>query len=262
MRHTPKKSLGQNFLRDGHARRRIVDSCAFLTSDTVLEIGPGMGALTPLIAGRVRRVYAVELDHGLAVSLQERFGGSGNIVIRQGDILKFDLSSIPESRSVRLKVIGNIPYYITTPIIEHLLGERERVGEIFLTVQKEFARRICAAPGTKEYGAFSCYVQYHTVPAILFDIKKNSFYPVPKVDSSFIRLTVRERPAVRVADEPRLFAIIHAAFQQRRKTLRNSLRGLIAEDAAETFFSCRGIDSSLRPEKLSLQDFAVLANPC
>jgi 16S rRNA (adenine1518-N6/adenine1519-N6)-dimethyltransferase len=254
-----KKSLGQNFLRDGNARRRIVAACGFSASDTVLEIGPGRGSLTSLIAERVKKVYAVELDQALAEGLQEQFRDNAAVDIRQGDILRFDPGSLPEARAGKITVIGNIPYYITSPILEHLIDNRQAVKAVFLTVQKEFARRICAAPGSKEYGSFSCYIQYYTKPAILFDIKKNSFYPVPKVDSSFIRLEMRAIPAVHVSDEERLFRVIRHAFQQRRKTLRKSLKGIVAESALERFFACSGIPSTTRPERLSLQDFAALA---
>lgn len=260
MFHQPKKSLGQNFLSDGRVRRRIVEACAFSPSDTVLEIGPGRGALTPLIAERVKKVYAVELDRELAVALEEKYRDNAKIVVRNEDILVFDPAGIAESRSQKIKVFGNIPYYITSPIIERLIDARAVIDTVFLTVQKEFARRISASPRTKEYGAFSCYVQYYTQPRILFDIKKNSFFPVPRVDSSFIRLKLREKPAVRVGDEERLFRLVRLAFQQRRKTIRNSLRGAVSREALENFISSRRLDQSVRPEEMSLNDFAALAD--
>jgi 16S rRNA (adenine1518-N6/adenine1519-N6)-dimethyltransferase len=259
MRPAPKKRLGQNFLRDGHARQRIIAACDFSSDDIVIEIGPGQGALTSLIAPRVKKVYAVELDRSLAAGLQEKYPQPGNISIIPGDILRFDFTAIPEFGSVKLKVFGNIPYYITSPILERLVGLRSAIDVIFLTVQKEFARRICAVPGGKEYGSFSCYVQYYTRPEILFDIKKNSFYPVPRVDSSFIRLAVRKHPAVSVPDEQRLFTVIRHAFQQRRKTIRNSLRDIVSKDDLDVFFARSRLDPNTRPEKLTLQDFAVLA---
>jgi 16S rRNA (adenine1518-N6/adenine1519-N6)-dimethyltransferase len=175
----------------------------------------------------------------------------------QGDILKFDLAAVPGPRPI--KVFGNIPYYITSPIIEHLLCFRDMVDTIFLTVQKEFARRICASPGGKEYGSFSLYVRYFTEPEILFDVKKNSFYPVPKVDSSFIRLRVRRSPPVKVADEREMFRIIRRAFQQRRKTLRSSLKGFVPEAKLKDFLSRCPAGPNARPEELSLPDFAALA---
>jgi len=259
MRPAPKKSLGQNFLNDGNARRRMIAACAFSPGDVVLEIGPGQGALTPLIAEHVRKVYAVELDRQLAALLAVTFAHSSTVAVIPGDILKFDISSLPETRSQKMKVFGNIPYYITSPIIERLVLSRGSISEIFLTVQKEFARRIAAGPGGKEYGSFSCFVQYYFEPKVLFDIKKNSFYPVPKVDSSFIRLRVREQTAVTVPDEERLFRVIRTAFQQRRKTIRNSLKDILAGTELEEACSRGKIDPGARPERLSLRDFACLA---
>lgn len=259
MRALPKKRLGQNFLRDGHARARIVAACDFSPSDIVLEIGPGQGAITPLIAPRVAKVYAVEIDTQLIAGLEEKLRFFPNVAVLNRDILRFDICSIPESASRKIRIFGNIPYYITSPIIEHLFASRAGIADIFLTVQKEFARRICAGPGSKEYGSFSCFVQYYAEPEILFDVKRHSFYPVPKVDSSFIRLRVRESPPVD-ADEESLFRVIRSAFQQRRKTLRNSLEGLIDDARLDEFFSRRRIDPRIRPEMLSLEDFACLAS--
>jgi 16S rRNA (adenine1518-N6/adenine1519-N6)-dimethyltransferase len=258
MRPAPKKSLGQNFLRDGRARRRIVDACGFSPSDVVLEIGPGQGAVTPLIAERVKKLYAVELDTRLASELQERFAGT-NVTVEKADILAFDPASIQESRSARIKVFGNIPYYITSPIIEHLFASRALIETVFLTVQKEFAERMCAEPGTKTYGSFSCFVRYYARPRILFRVKRNSFYPPPKVDSCFVRLDIREHPPVEVSDEQKLFSVIRHAFQQRRKTLRNSLEGIVSREQLESFFSCRQLAPGTRPERLSLEDFAALS---
>jgi 16S rRNA (adenine1518-N6/adenine1519-N6)-dimethyltransferase len=260
MRKTPKKSLGQNFLRDGRARQRIIAACGFSGGDIVLEIGPGTGALTPLIAERVKKVYAVELDRNLAAGLEAAYAASPSVSIITGDILRFDPTAIAGSHSEKLVVFGNIPYYITSPIIEHLFDFRHVIKVIFLTVQKEFARRICAVPGSKEYGSFSCYAQYYTKPEILFDIKRNSFYPAPRVDSSFIRLMVRDQPAVSVRDEQRLFSVIRHAFQQRRKTIRNSLKDIVTREELDAFFSRSRIDPNTRPERLSLQDFAQLSS--
>jgi 16S rRNA (adenine1518-N6/adenine1519-N6)-dimethyltransferase len=260
MRPAPKKQLGQNFLRDGRARHRIVDACGFSAPDIVLEIGPGQGAMTPLIAGRCRKVYAVELDPVLAEALKDSFAGT-NVSVLHGDILSFDIGALPESRDQKIRVFGNIPYYITSPIIERLFGFRDRIADIHLTVQKEFARRICAGPGSKEYGSFSCFVQYYSIPKVLFDVNRNSFYPVPKVDSSFISLVPRERPAVEVGDETKLFSVIRHAFQQRRKTIRNGLKDVLSAHELEEAFNRCGIDPATRPERLSLRDFAALSDP-
>ncbi|MGE5309039.1 MAG: 16S rRNA (adenine(1518)-N(6)/adenine(1519)-N(6))-dimethyltransferase RsmA [Deltaproteobacteria bacterium] len=236
----------------------MVESCGFSRDDVVLEIGPGRGALTPLIAGKVKKVYAVELDRALAAQLPETLKDVPNLSVINADILRFDIRTIPETREGKIKVFGNIPYYITSPIIEHLFGYRAVIRTVFLTVQKEFAQRICAGPGSREYGSFSLYAQYYSRPNQLFTVKKNSFYPAPKVDSSFIRLDIRDRPPVE-GDEKALFKVIRAAFQQRRKTLRNSLKGLIGEPELDTVFDRCRLDPKVRPERLSLQDFSCIA---
>jgi len=258
MRIKPKKSLGQNFLIDKNIQNKII-SCAELSStDTVLEIGPGQGALTGLLCQKAAKVYAVEIDRNLCGVLTEKFAHSRNISIINADFLKFDLRSLAPGS--KLKIIGNIPYYITSPIIEHLLFYRDRIQDIYLMVQKEFAQRMSARPGSKVYGSFSCFVQYYTEPEILFLIKKNSFHPAPKVDSCFLKLTLRTEPPVQVKSENSLFRIIRAGFQQRRKTLKNSLEKLVPADKLDKFFREYDLNPKIRPEDLSLYDFANLAN--
>jgi 16S rRNA (adenine1518-N6/adenine1519-N6)-dimethyltransferase len=256
MHAKPKKSLGQNFLKDGNIRRKIISACDFSLSDKVLEIGAGTGLMTGSIAAGVKEVFALEIDGSLINLLKDSVKGFDNVNIVNKDILKFDLNHI---RAHKLKVFGNIPYYITTPIIEHLLIYREKIDMIFLTVQKEFGKRMVASPGSKDYGSFSLFVQYYTECKMLFIIKKNSFFPAPKVDSCFLRLKIRTEPAVNAGDEERFFRIIRSAFQQRRKTLKNSLEGLIRQSKLEEFFRTYNIDPKIRPEDLSLQNFAELA---
>jgi 16S rRNA (adenine1518-N6/adenine1519-N6)-dimethyltransferase len=257
MRTKAKKSLGQNFLKDPNIQRKIIDACAFTPADAVLEIGAGTGIMTGLIAGNTAKVYALEIDCALIPVLGNNLKGHRNIKILHQDILKFDLDEIKEAK---IKVFGNIPYYITTPIIERLLDFRGKIEAIYLTVQKEFGQRMAALPGSKAYGSFSCFVQYYTKPEILFTIKKNSFYPAPKVDSCFLRLKLREEPAVKVKNEVMLFKIIRTAFQQRRKTMKNGLEELILNRKLEEFFRLYDIDPRIRAEDLALQDFANLAN--
>jgi 16S rRNA (adenine1518-N6/adenine1519-N6)-dimethyltransferase len=254
----PKKSLGQNFLIDRNIQNKIIDSVDLNQDDTVLEIGPGEGAITGLLCRNAGKVFAVEIDRNLCALLTTQFAKVQNLSVINADILKFDLRSLPPGN--KLKVIGNIPYYITSPIVEHLLFYRERVGAIYLTVQKEFAHRMVADPGSKAYGSFSCFVQYYAEPEILFLIKKNSFHPAPKVDSCFLRMKLREEPAVKVKNEAMLFKIIRTAFQQRRKTMKNGLEELIPNRQLEEFFRQYDIDPRIRAEDLSLQDFANLAN--
>ncbi|MFA5410503.1 MAG: 16S rRNA (adenine(1518)-N(6)/adenine(1519)-N(6))-dimethyltransferase RsmA [Candidatus Omnitrophota bacterium] len=253
MRHKPKKSLGQNFLIDGNIQRKLIAACKLRAQDTVLEIGSGEGQLTQAIAAQVKSLDAFEIDAGLCKILRAKLYGYPNLEIFNQDILKFKI------KRHYTKVIGNIPYYITTPIIEHLLEYRNKIDAIFLTVQKEFSARITAAAGSKNYGALSCFIQYFTQAKNLFFIKKTCFFPRPKVDSSFLRLEVRKTPAVKVKDEEMFFQIIRGAFNKRRKTLRNSLAGIIPQERLKAFFQAYGIDENIRPEKLTLENFANLA---
>jgi len=225
-----------------------------------LEIGAGRGELTAVIAERVDKLYAVEIDSRLYAGLKERFKGYRGVHIINADILKTNLKKYAAAKSGRIKVIGNIPYYITTPIIGHLFKFRDKIKNIFLTVQKEFARRIAASPGSGDYGSFSCFVQYYAKARILFVIKKTCFFPKPKVDSAFLSLEIKEEPDIAVKDEARLFKIIRQAFNQRRKVLRNSLRGLVPAGDMELFFAKYNINSKIRPEDLSLKEFADLSN--
>ena len=226
--------------------------------DSILEIGPGRGELTRLLTKEAKFVYAVEVDRELSNSLKEEFAQNPKIKIIHRDILRFALDK--ELPVAKLKVFGNIPYYITTPIIEHLLKYRRVIQDIFITVQKEFGERLSASPGSKAYGSFSCFLQYYCSPKVLFNIRKNSFWPAPKVDSCFLKLTLRKNPAVKVKDPDALFALIRQAFSQRRKTLRNSLQGTIAEERLEGYFKRYNIDRNIRPESLGLEDFTRLLN--
>lgn len=256
----PKKKLGQNFLTDKNILRKLVASYGLSGSERVLEIGAGYGELTRLIAPHVRDLYALEIDRGLAGILKDNTSGQRNIKVINRDILKFDPRVYFKGTKGKIKVIGNIPYYITTPIIETIIGCRDKISSAFITVQKEFAERITAAKGGKEYGSFSCFVQYYTEPKVLFAIKKNSFFPPPKVDSCLLRLKMREAPAVKVKDEKVFFKIIRAAFNQRRKTLRRSLRGILPAQKLNAFLSASPAGPDARPEELSLSDFARLEN--
>lgn len=254
----PKKRLGQNFLTDRNILRKICEACKFGLSDTVLEIGAGRGELTELISARVYKVYAIEIDSDLCHILEDRLKGYHNVKIINKDILKFDIRRY--LGKLKVKVVGNIPYYISSPIIERLIKYRENIESIFITIQKEFAKRIVAIPGSKEYGAFSCFVQYYTEPKIIINIKNTCFFPSPKVDSSLLRLKIRPMPLVKPKDEYLFFRIIRAAFNKRRKTLRNSLEGIIASEKLNVFFDKYSIDSKTRPESLSLEDFKNLTN--
>ncbi|MBN1912918.1 MAG: ribosomal RNA small subunit methyltransferase A [Candidatus Omnitrophica bacterium] len=259
MRLKPKKRLGQNFLIDKNIIGKILNACAFGPSDNILEIGPGRGELTQEMAERVANLWAVEIDPGLCDILKESLRQYNNVKIIRQDILKYDPGDYFKQAGRKIKVIGNIPYYISSPIIEYLLKYRDQIEDIFLTVQKEFATRVIASAGSKDYGSFSCFARYFTQPDILFSIKKTCFYPVPKVDSAFLRLKIREKPYLKSKQEEVLFKIIRAAFSQRRKTLRNSLKAIMPAGKLEGFFLKYKIDPDSRPEKLTLQDFIDLS---
>jgi 16S rRNA (adenine1518-N6/adenine1519-N6)-dimethyltransferase len=254
----PKKHLGQDFLVDANIQRKIIEACELGTSDIVLEIGSGRGELTGFLADNSKKVYAVELDGFLCKILKDKFSSYDNIEILNLDILDLNLKKYFGKTGQRIKVVGNIPYYITTPIIAHLLKAREVIDSIFLTVQKEFARRITAKVGSKDYGAFSCFIQYYTEPKVIFSIKKSSFWPRPRVDSCFIKLSVRHKSIFEIENEEFLFRIIRLAFNQRRKTLRNSLSTIVKKETLETFFSEFNIPANIRPEQLSLKYFVNL----
>jgi 16S rRNA (adenine1518-N6/adenine1519-N6)-dimethyltransferase len=252
-----RKSLGQNFLVDKNAVERLIGSCGLTKDDVVIEIGPGTGLLTREIAPKVKQLTAVETDPRFCETLTEEFRGS-NVRIVHADFLKVDMSELAE-KGQAVKVIGNLPYYITTPIITAIIESRDRFSELFMTVQLEFAERIAAKPGGKEYGAFTCFVQFYAEPTLLFKIKSSSFKPRPKVDSCFMKLALRQHPLFDVPDKSFLFKIIRTSFQQRRKTLSNALSALFAKDEIAVALARVGIDPQRRPESMSLADFVSLS---
>lgn len=261
---TPRKYLGQNFLVDNNMAAAVVKACGFSREDRVLEIGPGFGALTQLISLAVKKVVAVEKDRAVCAALAELVKTVTNIELICSDFLKLDLDGIFPEEQGRIKVIGNLPYYITTPIVEKLILNKDRLEAIFITVQKEVAHRICAKPGGKDYGSLSCFAQFYTNPAILLEIDKRAFYPQPEVDSSFLRLSVLDKPPVDVDNEEKFFGVIRSAFGKRRKTILNSL--LYAEfinldkAALASLIKRIGLNPLARPEELSLGEFAKIAN--
>ena len=251
----PKKHLGQNFLIDPNYLRKIVAACDLQKNDNVLEIGPGKGVLTKAIAPWVQSVVAVETDGSLVNHLQgELSSTTPHVQIIHQDFLKFDLQTLPDN----MKVIGNLPYYIVTPIIEKLLQHLDKFPESYFTVQWEYGQRMTAKPGTKAYGAFTCFVQFFSEPEILFKIPSTAFHPAPKVQSCFIKLTRRKASDLSPDHIDLLFKIIHQAFQQRRKTLPNSLSSLIEKVELQGLLRQLGLDPKLRAENLSLDDYIQL----
>lgn len=253
------KRLGQNFLISEQAVNQIVASASLSSQDTVLEIGPGIGTLTQGLAETGARVVAVELDAKLIEVLATTLAGYDNVRVVHGDILKTDISR--EIQAEKYKVVANLPYYITTPIIMTLLERRLPIELLVTMVQKEVAQRMTASPGGKDYGALSVAVQYYTDPELLFDVPPNAFIPAPAVDSSVVRCTVREKPPVDIVDERQFFRIVKGAFSQRRKTLANALKttGLSSGHIAAMLEQAQ-INPMRRGETLSLVEFAAIAN--
>ena len=259
----PLKRYGENYLIDGNIKDKIIKEAHIAKGDTVLEIGSGLGALTVDLAESGAAVYAVEKDRKACGILKDIVRDDfPNLVLFCADILNYDLKNIDPSK--KIKVIGNLPYYITTPIIEYLIEHRNSVESALITVQREVANRFLASPGAEDYGSISCYVQYYTRPSYIHTIKKTSFYPVPDVDSSLIVLDILSRPTVSVRDEEHFFKIIRGAFNQRRKSIINSLSREsvlnIPKEELSKILSDIGIDPSLRPQSLRLSDFATLSS--
>lgn len=261
-----KKKFGQNFLIDPHVLDKIVDAAQIKKEDFVLEIGPGIGTLTQYLCENARQVLAVEIDKNLIPILQETLSIYDNVEIRQGDILKQDIQQIAEkyNKGRPIKVVANLPYYITTPIIMELFESRVPLANVTVMVQKEVADRMKAEPGSKECGALSLAVQYYARPYIAAFVPPNCFMPRPNVGSAVIRLDCLAKTPVEVKDEKLMFRLIRASFNQRRKTLQNG----IANSAELSFSKTQvaeaiakaGFDSNVRGEKLGLSEFARLAD--
>lgn len=261
----PKKRLGQNFLIDRNILNRIVDAADAGPGENVLEVGPGLGVMTKEIAERGARVVCVEADKDFLPILEDVLADKPNVEIVIQDFLKVDLPEFLGSRADgKWVMIGNLPYYITSPIIAKLLESKQLISRILLMVQREVALRLQAKPDTDDYGSLSVFVQYHCDVTSVIKVSKNVFYPVPDVDSEFIKLTVRDEPSVKVCNEQLFFNIVRASFGKRRKTLLNALSSsadlLWDKDRADLVLKAAGIDGVRRGETLSLQEFADLTN--
>ena len=261
-----QKKFGQNFLIDGHVLDKIIAAAEVTKEDCVVEIGPGIGTLTQYLAEAARNVIAIEIDKMLIPILQETLADYDNVTVIHQDVLKTDLRELVrehnEGRPV--KVVANLPYYITTPIIMNLFEGRLPVSSVTVMVQKEVAQRMQAGPGTKDYGALSLAVQYFAVPYIAANVPPNCFMPRPRVGSAVIRLTRHEKPPVEVDDEQAMFQIIRASFNQRRKTLVNSLHNSpqISKTKEEILRALEqmGLSQTVRGEALTLEQFGALAD--
>lgn len=264
-----RKSLGQNFLMDPNIIDKITGAAGLTPDDLVVEIGPGLGALTTKIARNAGKVLAVEVDRGLLPALAETLAGVGNVEVIQGDALEVDFDKMVEEKTGgvygrggrKYKLLANLPYYITSPLLMHLLHGRFNLSLMVVMIQLEVAARMSASPGTKDYGALSVAVQYFAEPKLLFRVPRTVFFPSPGVDSVVVRLTVRPEPAVAVRDEEAFFKVVRASFGQRRKTLLNALAGSalgLHREACQRALENAGIDPGRRGETLSLVEFAAL----
>lgn len=259
------KSLGQNFLTAQWVPERIAAECGADKESCALEVGPGMGCLTNELSKTAGQVVAIELDRALFPVLEETLADCENVEVVHGDVLKTDLAALCREKFGDRKVYAcaNLPYYITTPAISALLDSGAFSG-VTVMVQKEVAQRICAAAGSSDYSAFSIYVQYHAEARILFDVPAGCFVPQPKVDSAVIRLTPRETPAVAVINEKLFFAIVRAAFNQRRKTLVNAIQpafgGRLNKDEILSLVTSCGLDVRVRGERLTIAEYGALAD--
>jgi 16S rRNA (adenine1518-N6/adenine1519-N6)-dimethyltransferase len=261
-----RKKYGQNFLIDESVLEGIIDTAEITKDDFVLEIGPGIGTLTQYLATYAGRVCAVEIDRALLPILEDTLSGWDNVTVLNADILKTDIRAIAEEENggAPLKVCANLPYYITTPILMGLFESGAPFSQLTVMVQKEVAERMIAEPGSKTYGALSLAVRYYTDPEISFIVEPESFMPRPKVESAIVHMKRHSTPPVSVKDEKMLFDVIRASFNERRKTLQNGIANYAGfsyskEQVGEALDKC-GIERTVRGEKLSLEEFARLAD--
>ena len=261
-----QKKFGQNFLIDTHVLDKIIRSAEITKDDFVLEIGPGIGTMTQYLACAAREVVAVEIDKALIPILEDTLSSYDNVTVINEDVLKLDIIKLAQERNggKPIKVVANLPYYITTPIIMGLFESHVPVQSITVMVQKEVADRMQVGPGTKDYGALSLAVQYYAKPYIAANVPPNCFMPRPKVGSAVIRLECHEEPPVQVKDEKLMFRIIRASFNQRRKTLANGLKNSpeisLSREGLEQAIAELGKGASVRGEALNLEEFATLSN--
>lgn len=258
------KSLGQNFLTESWVPERIAAECGADEHSGAVEVGPGMGCLTQELSRRANKVCAIEIDRALFPVLEETLGECKNVEIVQGDVLKVDFEQLRQERfgDMPVHACANLPYYITTPAISALLDSGV-FSSVTVMVQKEVAQRICSKAGSKDYSAFSVYVQYYAEAQVLFDVPRGCFVPQPKVDSAVVRLVPYDEPPVDAGDEKLFFQLVKAAFGQRRKTLANALGtalgGTLGKDGIIKLIEDCGFDPRIRGEKLGLEEFALLS---
>ena len=252
-----RKSLGQHFLNDPRILQRIVDALELRGDETVVEIGPGRGSLSELLAAKARRLVLIEYDRALAALLRDEYAGRSGVTVVEHDVLDLSLGDVAGGE---YSLVGNVPYYITTPILFHALARPRARRSVFL-VQREVAERIVAPPGDREYGALSVNVQALARAELLFRVAPGSFHPPPKVESAVVRITPRDDPAITAGDEAPYRRFVQAAFGMRRKQLRRIVREIagLSVEAADAALDAAGVDGAARPETLSAVDFARVA---
>ncbi len=259
-----QKRFGQNFLIDGHVVEKIIKAAEITEGDTILEIGPGIGTMTQYLAEAAGKVYAVEIDKNLLPVLDETLAEYDNVQVINEDILKVDIKELLGDDCNSMKVVANLPYYITTPIIMGLFENHIPAKSITVMVQKEVAQRMQAKPGSKDYGALSLAVQYYAQPYIVANVPANCFMPRPNVGSAVIRLTRWDNPPVKVKDERLMFKLIRASFNQRRKTLQNGINNApdlnFTKEQVVEALGKMGLSESIRGEALTLEQFAQLSD--
>jgi len=253
--HRARKRFGQNFLHDQNVIHRIVRSIRPKADETLLEIGPGQGALTSELLATGCELYALELDRDLVQMLGARFGDQPRFHLQQGDALDFDLGAL-DTGARRLRVVGNLPYNISTPLIFHLLRQQEQILDMHFMLQKEVVERLAAEPGSKAYGRLGIMTQYFCRVEPLLDVPPGAFFPQPKVQSAVVRLTPYAQPPCPAKSVEKLQLVVRTAFNQRRKTLRNALQGLVGAEQ----MTALGIDAGARPETLPLATYVALAD--
>jgi 16S rRNA (adenine1518-N6/adenine1519-N6)-dimethyltransferase len=258
----PKQALGQHFLIDKGIAQKIVRLADLGADDLVIEIGPGMGVLTFLMLPLVKKVIAVELDQGMADYLREKGEGQPSLTVIRQDVLGFDFARVAREAGRRIKVVANLPYNISTPVVFRLLECREALTHLTLMLQREVAQRIIASPGGKDYGLLSIFTQLSTAPKIMMRVPPEAFYPSPQVESAVVGFEILERPRVAIEDEGFFKKVVKASFAQRRKTLLNALRGAplpLSKEKIEEALAAVGIDPRRRAETLDLAEFQRLA---
>ena len=261
----PNKKLGQSFLIDINVINRIVHAANISQEDIVVEIGAGIGVLTENIAKKAKRVIAVEIDRNLVEVLKDKLGVYDNVEVHCGDILKFDFNSISETHSSKIKIIGNVPYNISSPLIFRLLSFRPVISDFMLMLQKEIVQRLVSVPDNKIYGIPSVILQMFATAEKIFDVPSTCFYPQPKVESAIIKGSFREKPLVYLQDEIFFTVLVKAAFAQRRKMLINNLKNAkflegLSDDDLKEALDAAGIDGKRRGETLSISEFGNLSN--